>query len=357
MELRQEHLGQLLACGFHGTTLHPDTQSFLRKIRPGGVILFKKNIESLDQLTELCFMLHNLYDPPPFIAVDQEGGPVNRLSPLLPETPNACALGQHGNPETIEDLALLTGQALRTIGIDLDFAPVLDLSAPDFPNGIGKRSFSTEPEIVIRMGGAFLRGLLGQGVAGTLKHFPGLGASTIDSHASLPTIDKKKSFLENEDMKPFEILSSMAPMVMIGHGYYTSLTIEKIPASLSSEIVRDILRKKHGFKGVIITDDMEMGALRDYLSSGEEAVRALHAGCDMVLYCSSNEMVENAVERITAAWEKRDFNESQIHNSLNRIFELKRSFLIPEKRTDAESRVKDIVQKMKVISEKVLSTL
>ncbi len=357
MKLRKEYLGQLLACGFQGSTLDAGTKTFLQKIKPGGVILFKKNIDSLDQLTQLCFLLHNLYDPPPFIAIDQEGGPVNRLSPLLPETPDAYILGQHRNPETCEDLALLTGQALRAIGIDLNFAPVLDLSNPDSPNGIGRRSFGVEPEIAANMGGAFLRGLLGQGVAGTLKHFPGLGASSIDSHSSLPTIDKKKTFLEIEDMKPFEMLSPIAPMVMIGHGCYTSLTIERVPASLSLEIVQDILRKKFSFNGVIVTDDMEMGALKDYLSSGEEAVRALNAGCDMVLYCSSNEMVENAYTQILSNLEKQNLNEAQIENSLNRIFELKRSFVVQEKCEDVESRINDICEKMKLISEKVLSSL
>ncbi len=311
----------------------------------------------MDQLTELCFSIHNLYDPPPFIAIDQEGGSVNRLSSILPETPDAFTLGQHANPETVEDLALLIGQALRTIGIDIDFAPVLDLSDPESFNGIGRRSFSTEPEIAIRMGGAFLRGLLGQGVAGTLKHFPGLGASTIDCHDSLPTIDKKKSFLEIEDMKPFEILSPMTPMLMIGHGCYTSLTIERVPASLSSEIVQDILRRKYDFKGVVITDDMEMGALRDFLSSGEEAVRALHAGCDMALYCSSNDMVENALERAMAAFEKRELDESQIKNSLNRIWELKRSFVVLDKDGDAEPRIREIVEKMEKLSEKILTSI
>lgn len=356
MESKKELLGQLIVCGLHGTSLDLETKTYLQEIKPGGIILFKRNIESLEQLSQLCFVLHNLYDPPPLIAVDQEGGIVNRLLPLLPETPDAYTLGRYGDPEIVEDLALLTGQALRAIGIDLDFAPVLDLSPPDSSNGIGKRAFSVDPEVTINMGGAFLRGLLSQGIAGTLKHFPGLGYSSVDSHASLPTIDKKKIFLELEDMKPFEMLSPIAPAIMLGHGYYPSLTIERAPATMSSEIVRDILRSKFRFKGVLITDDMEMGALKDFAASGDEAVRALEAGCDMILYGSLKELVENAHSKIMAALEKGDLNKVEIEHSLNRIFELKRSFIVQEADTEVGSRVEEIVGKMNVLSEKILSS-
>lgn len=357
MEFNRELLGQLICCGFHGPTLDQETKTFFQKIKPGGVILFKRNIESLDQLSQLCFSLHNLYEPPPFIAIDQEGGIVNRLFPILPETPDAFSLGTHGNLEMVETLGTLTGQALRAIGIDVDFAPVLDMSSPDSQNGIGKRSYSVDTETVINMGGASLRGLLGEGVAGTLKHFPGLGASTIDSHDSLPTIEKNKTFLELQDMKPFEILSPITPFIMIGHGYYPYLTTERTPATLSSIIIRDILRKDLSFNGIIITDDMEMGALKTFVSSGEEAVMALEAGCDIVLYCSSMEMIKNAYENISSSLEKQILNEAEIQASLQRIFEVKRSFIVKEKSENIDAKIEEITEKMRTISDNILSSL
>lgn len=331
MRLKRDEIGQLLFIGFDGQTLDQALEARLLKLRPGGIILFRRNISSAEQCVDLCERLHNLYDPPPMIGIDQEGGKVHRLSTILPDIPDASTLGNSGNEMNVEEIAAAIGKALRALGMDIDFAPVCDLSLPGDMNGIGDRAFGNVPEIVITMGAAFLRGLLSEGVAGTLKHFPGLGASSIDSHTSLPTISKGKISLGMEDMKPFAVLSEIAPLIMVGHGYYPSLTTEKLPATLSSEIVTVILRKEMEFKGVVITDDMEMGAMSDCRSEGEEAVRALHAGCDMVMYASSLEMAENAYEKIVLAIEDERLREKEIGASLRRIAEIRGDFVVTER--------------------------
>jgi beta-N-acetylhexosaminidase len=351
--MKKEDAGQILWVGIPGNSLEEKVGSRLRKMRPGGIILFKRNISSAGQLQYFCHELHNLYDPPPLIGIDQEGGRVNRLSAFLPEIPDAWILGQHGDDMIVERLGILTGKALRMLGFDVDFAPVLDLSEPGSLNGIGDRAFSLDPEAVITMGAAFLRGLLSEGIAGTLKHFPGLGCSEIDSHDSLPTINKKKLSLSMEDIMVFTVLSEISPLIMIGHGYYPALSTGRIPATLSSEIISEILRKEIDFDGVIITDDMEMGAVKNYTAEGDEAVRALEAGCDMVMYASSMEMAEQAFEKAGVALEKGIIEKKQIAASFARIHELKENFIDREKAGDPEAKLKEISEEMRDISAKV----
>lgn len=351
--MKKEDAGQILWVGIPGSSLEENVGSRLRKIRPGGIILFKRNISSAGQLQDFCHELHNLYDPPPLIGIDQEGGRVNRLSAFLPEIPDAWTLGQCGDDMITERFGMLTGQALRMLGFDVDFAPVLDISEPGSLNGIGNRAFSLDPEVVITMGAAFLRGLLSEGIAGTIKHFPGLGCSETDSHDSLPTINKKKLSLSMEDIRVFTVLSELAPLVMVGHGYYPSLSTGRFPATFSSEIVYEILRKEIGFEGVIVTDDMEMGAVKNFVADGDEAVRALEAGCDMVMYASSMEMAEQASEKAGVALDKGIIEKKQIAASLARIRELKENFIDSEKAGDPEAKLKEISEEMKDMSAKV----
>ncbi|MEW5806718.1 MAG: beta-N-acetylhexosaminidase [Acidobacteriota bacterium] len=353
MTIRKDNAGQFLFIGFDGKVLDDKNESFLLRIKPGGIILFKRNIESASQLIELCHRLHNLYEPPPILGIDQEGGMVNRLSFIFPDIPDAHTLARHGNDDIVESVASLMGKALKILGIDCDFAPVLDLCTPYAPNGIANRSFGTDPDTAITMGSAFLRGLLGEGVAGTLKHFPGLGSSEIDSHTSLPTVSKSKNYLLIEDIRPFDALSEITPLIMIGHGHYPSFSLERLPATLCPEIITDVLRKEIGFQGLIISDDMEMGAMQHYLSSGEEAVRAIAAGCNMVMYCSSQEMVESAHSRIVASMESGKLPANRILRSLNRIQEIRKNFVDKQKARDFEEPLRKISEQMREISEKV----
>ncbi len=342
--MKKNEIGQLLFVGFEGQAIDATLETRLSKLKPGGIILFKRNIGSAEQCVSLCEHLHALYDPPPMIGIDQEGGRVHRLSAILPDIPDASTLGKSGNEMVVEEIGVSIGKALRGLGIDIDFAPVCDLSLPDDVNGIGDRAFSSVPETVITIGAAFLRGLLSEGVAGTLKHFPGLGASSIDSHASLPTISKRKTSLGMEDMRPFAVLSEFAPLIMVGHAYYPSLVTEKLPATLSSEIISVILRKEMEFKGVIITDDMEMGAMEMYRSGGEEAVRALLAGCDMVMYASSLERAESAYEKILLAIEDGTLREKNADASLRRIAGIRRDFVVMERAENTARLLQEVSQ-------------
>jgi len=196
------------------------------------------------------------------------------------------ALGRAGVERTAA-FGAATAVALRGLGLNLDFAPVVDLSPPDAPNGIGDRAFGTDPAEVARLAGAFLDALQAGGVAGCLKHFPGLGSTVVDSHAVLPAVRRPRERLEAEDLVPFRALGGRAASVMVGHGHYPAFDPGPArPATCSAPIADGLLRGRLGYTGLVVSDDMEMGAIRDRDPDGRAAVDAVAAGCDLLLYGS-----------------------------------------------------------------------
>jgi beta-N-acetylhexosaminidase len=194
-----------------------------------------------------------------------------------------------------------TGEALRGLGFNLDFAPVLDLCAPGTPNGIGDRSFGTDPDMVAALAGAFLDGLQTAGVAGCLKHFPGLGDTHVDSHRELPTVMRSRERLLAEDLLPYRRLHGRAASVMIGHALYPSLVPgAHLPACMTPEIVRGWLRERVGFRGLAVSDDLEMGAVTAFDAERPAGLSAVEAGCDLVLYCHTLEHAERARDAMVA---------------------------------------------------------
>ncbi len=301
MEGLEARAGRVLMVGFRGAGLDDDEIGRLRRLGPGGAILFRRNLETPRRLVELMLALGEVLPAPALLALDQEGGRVSRLEPWIGATPTATRLAEAG-PEAARRFGRATGAALSALGFNVDFAPVVDLCAPEAANGIGDRSFGTDPARVATLAGAFLDGLQGSGVAGCLKHFPGLGDTAADTHQLLPVCERDRERLLAEDLAPYAALRDRAASVMVGHAGYAALQADPSrPASLSPEIVRTLLRDEIGYEGLVVSDDLEMGAVAPLDRDGSAAVEAVAAGCDQVLYCSDLGRAERARDALVRA--------------------------------------------------------
>jgi len=293
--------GRVLMVGFRGPSLGSDERRALGELAPAGVILFRRNLETPGDLLHLLADVHELLPAPPLLALDQEGGRVSRLEPWIGPTPPAAELARGGGQATFR-FGRAIGNGLRALGFNLDFAPVVDLCTPEAPNGIGDRSYGTAAVIVAQIAGSFLDGLQQAGVAGCLKHFPGLGDTDVDSHKSLPRVTRELRRLEEEDLLPYRLLGERAAAVMVGHGHYAALDPQPgLPATLSSTIVRGLLRQRLAYRGVVVSDDLEMGAVAPLDGDGRAAVAAIAAGCDLILYCSDLDRARRARRALVEA--------------------------------------------------------
>jgi len=294
----ERRFGDLLFVGFDGIEMTVELDAFLRRVRPGGIILFKRNIVSADQAFSLISSLRSLYEPRPIIAVDEEGGQVSRLRPVAPTLPTAVRLAAAG-PVVTKELAASLGRMLAALGFDLDFTPVVDLCREDAPNGIGDRSFGLDPERVVSMARACLEGLAESGLAGCLKHFPGLGPTLFDSHHHLPTVQKEREAFLAEDLLPYRKLHASAPVVMVGHGHYPFMAgANPIAATLTPAVATDLLRRDIGYEGLALADDLEMKAVSARIPYQELAPRVIAAGCDMALVCRDRTAVKTSLEAL-----------------------------------------------------------
>jgi beta-N-acetylhexosaminidase len=293
--------GRVLMVGLPGPDLDAECADRVQRIDPAGIILFARNLQTAEQTARLLDDVDRLVSHPLLLALDQEGGRVSRLRCWIGETPSAAALARAGRDAVVR-FARATARAMRAIGFNVDFAPVVDLCRENASNGIGDRSFGTDPERVAILAGAFLDGLQQEGVAGCLKHFPGLGPTHVDSHEHLPTATHDREALHRGDLVPYRRLASRAAMVMVGHVHVPALDpTPDLPATLSHPLVHGLLRTEIGYGGLVVGDDLEMGAVAPLDAEGEAAVRAMAAGCDLLLYCASLDRAERAAAALTRA--------------------------------------------------------
>jgi beta-N-acetylhexosaminidase len=305
--------------GLPGTRLDPETRGRLQELSPAGVILFARNLEGPGQTAALIGEVRRLLPSPALIALDQEGGRVSRLERWIGPTPSAVVLGRAGE-SMVWQFGEATATALRGLGFDLDFAPVVDLCAAETPNGIGDRSFGTDPLTVSRLAGAFLAGLQSHGVAGCLKHFPGLGDTSLDTHVQMPTVERSRLDLERLDILPFRDLAANAASVMVGHAHYTAFDPDQaLPASLSPRVVAELLRVQLGYQGLVVSDDLEMGAVAQRDVDGTAAVDAIAAGSDLLLYCSDLERADRAAAALEAESGKSESLDRRLEQAVVRI--------------------------------------
>jgi len=330
-----ERAGQLLWIGFDGTTYGPALERLTRQVHPGGLILFARNLEDAAQVRALTDALFRATRIPPFLALDQEGGRVNRLKGILGPTAPALSLASRAGAESaVRRHSQATAQALKSLGFNVNLAPVLDLSGPDPSNGIGDRAFGEDPRRVAELAAVFARTHLRAGTIPVGKHFPGLGAARGDTHTTLPLIRRTRPLLWSRDLLPYRRLRRLLPIVMVGHAYYPSLQgTRPHPATLSRAVVDGLLRRKIGYRGLVLTDDLEMGAIDQALDGWDQARAALLAGSDGLMFCRTEERILQAHDGLVRALESGEVGAPRLALSLRRILSLKERHLVRRRRT------------------------
>ena len=325
---------QLFMVGLPRPVLDRETREFLVEHCPGGVILFKRNIRSAEQLHRLVADIHATgAGVPPLVALDHEGGRVDRLPhPPFTHFPPMALVGESADTRLAEAVGRAMGRELRAVGIDLDFAPVLDVWSNPRNRVIGDRAFGTTPRAVARLALAFARGLARAGVLACGKHFPGHGATVGDSHFVLPRVRRSRRALAATELVPFaRAAAADIPALMTAHVVVPALDPRR-PATLSPEICRDLLRRRLRFRGVLFSDDLEMQAMAGRRRVGRAAVESLQAGCDMLLVCQSLAAAREAIAAVEDALGRGRLEAGAIATSLMRIQGLRRRLTAPPAR-------------------------
>jgi beta-N-acetylhexosaminidase len=292
--------GEHLILGIQGPELSPDEHALFQKLQPAGYILFTRNIVSAAQTRQLCADLRTLSREEPIIAIDQEGGRVTRTREISPALPSAKALAEKNDFRLISQAACLCADQLRLLGINMNFAPVLDLDHhPDLQNSLRSRCWGRDSQRVIDKAGTWNRWLRKRSIASCAKHFPACGRATSDPHHDLPIADISKAELQREDVIPYTALMPELDAIMLAHVLFPQLDAEN-PASLSPRVVTDFLRDQLGFeKHLVLTDDLDMGAIRKRYQNSEDAAAAIRAGNDIALICHEISRAEEAADAIS----------------------------------------------------------
>ncbi len=293
--MKANQIGQLLLSGVPGPELDSATAATFRKVQPGGFILFSRNIQNPTQLRKLIDDLRDLSPVEPIITIDQEGGRVSRLRQIGSEPPNAQQLRDKGDRELVTRHGELTGSLLRLFGFNLDLCPVLDISFDDeADNSLRGRCYGRDVEEVIRMAGAFNDALRAAGIGSCGKHFPGYSAAEVDAHHELPEISRSREELDANELAVFRHFVPQIDSMMIGHAYYPALEASRTPASLSHAVITGLLREAYGFEGLIMTDDLDMGAILNHYGLEETIRLAITSGNDLAMICHRLQCVEEA---------------------------------------------------------------
>lgn len=329
----EQQIGQLLYVGLPGTELDAETAALLREVHPGGVILFGRNIAAPQQVRDLLDGAREIVKTPLLLGIDQEGGLVDRLRRICTPMPPTRVIRQHGDLAAARALGRITGEMLRVLGFNMNFAPVLEIMTEDrdlLSNGLFSRSFGRSPGEVLGYAMVYIRGLQGTGCVGCAKHFPGIGAGEIDSHEEMPIIRLTHDDLLALDLAPyielFQREDNMVRAVMVSHGGFPEINVRRglaggrlEPASLNHHIVTELLRDELEYDGLVVTDDLEMGAIGRHCSIEEAVRRAVHAGEDMVLICAQPELVRRGFDALLRAAHSGEISTERIHASLRRI--------------------------------------
>ena len=347
--MKADLLGQLIMTGVPGKELDGKTARLFQKVKPGAFILFGRNIESPRQLRKLIDDLRDLSETEPIITVDQEGGRVSRLRLIGSEPPNAQQLRDKNDLELIRRHGDITGRLLRLFGFNLDLCPVLDISFNDeAENSLRGRCYGKTVDQVVRNAGAFNGALKGQGITSCGKHFPGYSAAGSDAHYELPRIDRTREQLDQNELAVFrkfigrdgELRRPDAPAerpyhvdsMMICHGWYPCFESENTPATLSRRIVTDLLRSEFGFDGLVMTDDLDMGAILTGYRLDDTIRLSIAAGNDVAMICHRIPEIEN-VERVLAT-----LPQDQIDRALENVARFKERLTPPDEFSEAAFR-------------------
>ena len=326
-----EKIGQMIITGFDGSEYNDGMDRLINEYKVGGVILFARNIEDSSQMIELTRALQeNNNNIPLFISIDEEGGRVSRLPDDIEKFPAAFDIGLINNDQTAYENGKEIGYTLKRLGINLDYAPVLDIYSNENNTVIGDRAFSKEESIVSTMGIATMEGIEDADIIPVVKHFPGHGDTEVDSHYGLPIVYKTLEELRNFEFIPFvKAIESGCDVIMVSHIILNEVDSSN-PASLSKIVISDLLRKDLEFDKVVITDDMSMGAITSIMSIEEACIKSIEAGCDILLLGNAYEEIEQVINSIKLKLYNGEISEEQINKSVKRILELKKKYNMME---------------------------
>lgn len=324
----EQKIGQHLAVGFAGTTVPESLRQLVRQYKIGNIILFRGNLEREAQAKELCDALSALVEKetghPPFITIDQEGGVVTRLPQEMVNVPGAMALAASGDAENAYLAARLTAAELARIGVNFNLAPVLDINTNPENPAIGVRSYGDLPETVTRFANAAIAGYADTGVLCCGKHFPGHGSTSVDSHLALPVVDRSFSQLETTDFAPFAAaVKAGIPAMMTTHILFPQLETQRVPATMSRKIITGLLKETMGFQGLVLSDGMEMNAIKEEYGTPEGCVRAIAAGVDIVFVCHDPVLMEQSAQAVARAYTEGIFDLAEFERSTQKIIDHK----------------------------------
>ena len=321
MNLR-EQVGQLFIVGVEGSDLSSIERAWLRLIRPAGIILFRRNIEEATQVTRLLREATETSGAPLLRCIDLEGGLVDRLRDLIAPMPSAANVFASGRPGSFNRHGRLIAHEAKALGFNVVLAPVLDLALPASQSVMRTRVVSPQPAAVTDYAQAFVQGLAAEGVLSCGKHFPGLGGGTLDSHHETPRINRTWDELWSEDLVPFRTLAPQLPLMMVSHASYPR-TKDRKPASISRFWISTILRKRIGYRGLILSDDMEMGGILTKSSIEDATINAILAGTDLIEICRDPALILRAYEAVLTEAEQSPAFRRRVALSYQRIIESK----------------------------------
>jgi beta-N-acetylhexosaminidase len=333
----EQQAGQFFYIGLTGTELDAETRALLEEVKPGGVIIFGRNVASAEQLRGLLDGVRELLPTAPLLGIDQEGGLVDRLRKIFTPMPSARTIREHGDLAGSRALGRITGQALRLLGFNMNFAPVMSIMTDErdlLSNGLYSRSFGRSPGEVLGYTTVYVRGLQETGIVGCLKHFPGIGAGEVDSHEQMPMVRLTHDDLLAQDLAPyielFQRKDDRVRCVMVSHGGFPNIDILKgvtggllEPASLSHNIVTHLLRGELGYQHLVVTDDLEMGAIAKHCEIESAVVRAFTAGNDMMLICARPDIIRRGYHALLEASRDGGLPRERWRASLKRIAAMK----------------------------------
>lgn len=333
-----EKIGQLFFIGISGTTLDEQTIALLDEIRPGGICLFSRNIKAAEQTRNLLDSISERSSVSPFLSLDQEGGLVDRLRRVVTPMP---AASEFKDSESVRRFARIISETLRIIGFNMNFAPVVDVvdeRRSAFNNGLQSRTFGSSVKEATQFAATFLDEMQANGCLGCIKHFPGLGAAEVDSHEELPLVNISDNEFSLSDLSAYRslIANETAHAVMAAHAAYPQVKLQEtgqdgrlLPASLSRAMITNLLRDELGFDGLVITDDLEMGAIVRNYGIGEACKMAINAGVDMLAICAGEVNIREGFQTISDAVRADEISENRIDESVRRISELRAQVSAP----------------------------
>ncbi len=328
-----EKIGQMIFAGVSGKELNAETEQLLKNYKFGGIIFNGKNFSSPSQTVAYVNALKAVNSNnklPLFFGIDQEGGRISKLPGDLIDIPSNMEIGDINNPSFSFEIGSVLGKLVNAYGFNINFAPVLDVNSNPKNPVIGDRSFGNNPSIVSELGVQTMKGIQSEKVIPTIKHFPGHGDTSVDSHLELPIVNKSLPELEKLELIPFDrAIDEGAEMVMIAHILLTKVD-QKLPSSLSKEIITGILRNEKGFDGVIITDDMTMKAITENFNIGSAAVMSVQAGSDMIMVAHDYDNIMKVFSALKKAVEHGDISEERLNESVTRILKLKKKYEISD---------------------------